>query len=479
MSTPFEFIISNSQSLLKNLEIAKILYSSLESKLNKSQNNPSFEKICSTLFEVFNSKFANSWYFSTMSEQITYELALELYWILIRSQTDSLERLSNNQLSGIYLNAKYKNTEKIDSASNMYEGRKSEISKQFSTTFTCNNRKYNCYKTVIQPLATDNTLIPGASTKDNYLYIRNHTDTPFSSKNINKGIIFTKFQELIVQYLELHPKFSFETEISAFIFEKLYSSVSYQLCIHALAENCNTNNLPVAYWPLYTFTKLFDTHHISLIKYTQEIYFNDKSLFLDINKGRDIRYFSYYEFQQYNSFYLPLFLHILALYLSNYYSGKIIDIITNINTYIEKILSSSEAVTHSYYWSLKNVFGSISNAAKTLYPKTTKIDEIKYNIICPSNQSSSKWYLFSSEICKLFFEKETPYLLQFYYNMNSVLNNLTNIDSPDNIVSPKTELPCSVMATFNYLAQCINDDYHINESLHLDEKVYSSPKIKK
>ena len=470
MQTPFKSFISNSQSLLNNLEIAQILYSSLEVKLNETPGEPSFEQICSTLFEVFNSQIANSCYFSTMSSQITYEWALELYWMLLRSQTDSKKQLSDSVLTRLYLNAKDKNIDKEDSASNMYERRKKDIIKQFSNqnsaTSSLTNHKYNNYKTVIQPLATDNTLIPGTIDIDNYLYIRSHMDTPFSVKNINNGMIFPKYQELITQYLKLHPTFSLENEISAFIFEKLYSSVSYQLCVRELAENCNTNKLPVAYWPLYTFTKLFDTHHISLIKYTQEVYFIDKNLFFDIDKGRDLRYASYYDFQQYNCFYLPLFLHILALYLNNYYEGKNFNIIANINAYIEKILSDPETVTYSYYWSLKNVFRSISQLAKTLYQKNTKIDEIKYSIICPANQSSSKWYTFSSEICKLFFNIDTPLLIQSYYNMNSVLNNLTNIDLADDISYPKTKLPISVMAIFNFLTQRINNDYYLTGTIN-------------
>lgn len=484
MKTPYEEIITNSQALLSNLEIAKILYSSLKTKLNEKQDEHPFQQICSSLIETFTSEFGESGYFKLRTPVISYEWAIELYWIIRLSQSKTKGPYTDLELTRNYhyemkVNAKAEDTDKRG-----YADCRIAIQKQFSepnpasSIFSC--RKYNNYKKLLKPLVFDNILLPGTLFKDNYFYIRGHEKTPFGSKFLGKGVRFNLFSDFIQEYITLYPKISFEAEFSAFIFEKLYSGISYQLYILELLQHCNDDDFPITYWPLYTFSKLFDTHNLSLIEYTRSAYLGNKNLFFDINKGSDLRYYSYIHFQQNNNFYLPLLFNILTLYLNEHYNGETKDIADMLKSYIEKIVTNPQSSKISYYSTLQNAYNSVKLLKKHLPSLKCKKATTKYKILVPDNRNDSKSYLFNMEICRLFYNEDTPNLIQNYYSMDSVFYHLNNkdLEPPYNAVFTKPELPLSVLSTFNSVTQTIKNNYQLGESLHLTDEFVTTIKIK-
>lgn len=120
-----------------------------------------------------------------------------------------------------------------------------------------------------------NIAIPIAG-KDFVFYINTFKNSIYNTKNQKKEFKILNFFKLIEDYYILHDCSKctdFDTEYSAYIFEKLYYPIQFcnYICnfIDAYPHIKKTKTMKPsdAYMPLFIYTRLFDTHYLSLTKF--------------------------------------------------------------------------------------------------------------------------------------------------------------------------------------------------------------------
>ena len=86
-------------------------------------------------------------------------------------------------------------------------------------------------------------IVPYTCEKDFIFNIRNYSKTFYQSENSKKGLQFKSYYDLLSDYISLHSdekKVTFNSEYSAYQFEKLHYSIQYSNCV----RNFLTKHIP-------------------------------------------------------------------------------------------------------------------------------------------------------------------------------------------------------------------------------------------
>lgn len=265
--------------------------------------------------------------------------------------------------------------------------------------------------------------------KDLIFNLENYKNFIYNPKNINNGIQFYNYFTMVQDFLNFHKRPhnlpSFDDEYSAFLFEQLHYPIQFQKCIVSyMTQDFSSENIPKSYFPMLLYTKLFDTHYLSLTDYILKKYNvtpinysssenrtftkNDISIsnwFYKLDKqAEDLRYYSFYEMQFYNSILLPLLTYVIKKVLFALSKEDILKIKTLSYEYLHKTLDYD--VTR-----IKNRSISFYTQLTRIYKKVTTCNYSGYKNI-PLTQTRLKntdlEYLFNHHFSLAFFTQDVP-----------------------------------------------------------------------
>lgn len=479
--TSFKNLVSDGENMIKKLEISKNIYKKLIQYL--TENNTSYidySKIVTSLFDVIDEPTLIS-YFREMGNRIAYEWALELYWILLNDLPSAKESFSDTVLARIYLeHIGAQKNEKTEA--NKFRNNKTNIQKQFDND-TDNLSiyqypKYLSYQKSLSSLNLNNLKEDELLLTDFFFFVQEHHQSPFGANYISEGMTFTKYYDTISDYIQLHgklPSDNLKAELSAYICEKLYHSISYERCVLNFFEcSINMKKIPNIYWPTHCFCRMYNTHYISLIDYLSSLCESDFSSFWTAEDEMDQRASMYILFELYNSFLLPQFFHILVLVLNKLYEGDTTVIATSLKDFLLKELSDEKA------YSFRKDLIYTHNAIRQLGKYLNKEEQYKefYKMLFPSPKNDRKEYDFSTAFFKCFFHHDSTNLISPYLqeakrtsepsNMSrptvqdneAVLNDVT-IDQNGDSVSE------SIRICISLLKRDIFTNYIVSQSLYI------------
>ena len=239
-------------------------------------------------------------------------------------------------------------------------------------------------------------IFPIIPTEDLVFNIRNYPHCIYSGKKMDKGIQYYNFRKVISEYLLLHTQKSsiptFENEYSAYLFEKLHYAIQFQKCVNSYcSQKYDSELIKMHYLPLLLYTKLFDTHYLSLSDYCLKTYNHILSNIYTINIDEVL--FLLIEIETYNTYLLPsLFITIkdILLFL---HSNDICKIVNELKKFIFYYLSYEDVHNSSYYIQLKKYYEQAKNISYPFDDIRSLIENIpSTNISYTFNEVFSRAY---------------------------------------------------------------------------------------
>lgn len=242
----------------------------------------------------------------------------------------------------------------------------------------------------------------------------------FHPQNFIDGIQFYNCWDIVGDYLIQHTSPvtnpSFKDEYSAYLFEQLHYPIQYLRCVGSYAiQDFASDKYPEAYFPMLLYTKLFDTHNLSLTdfifnKYTPSI----STSFYNKNIASDeLRYYTFFEMQLYNTILIPLATSLIKKFLYNNLNGNLEAIKDLSQQYLIQVLhASSTRVNRNhtmpvpFYSKLADVHKQVKNGS---YPGYNKVPFTQQNL-----KNTSAEYLFNHHISLAFFTGDVPAFFYYY-----------------------------------------------------------------
>lgn len=363
--------------------------------------------VCITI----NSKHLFS-YASIMKERIAYELCIELYSNTLVSDKEATHKTVDKlkhyiKRTGVSGNL----TTYTSSYSNSRKNTLKDLSRIYDSSL-----KYNRYRLFMsEVLATDacNTCVSG---DDIVFYVMNHSKGIYSSKNFSSGMPYTNFSYFVSDYLAMLQNNNknitpLEYELSAYYFQKLFYGISYQKFTYNLAESISSDNkLSKPDSALYMYTRLHDTHHLSLTDYILDTYFNNSYDIFNYDTYNSALSKAYFDFRILESFFLPMLKYIFAAVLYELFNKDCKQIASVLKKYIIGFEYKTSSV-YTYKQMLLTANNNINHMLSRLHNGTDFITKKKLSIISPSEKNDRPSYKLSCQLCRLFFENDSNLLL--------------------------------------------------------------------
>ena len=425
----YDAFIADCRNIILNLKNAEYLKDQFEAALPKLQTlklKPTFLDYVKQLFNIFHEQYGIVPFFMYRNEEIAYEWALELYWIILcgcEPTEDSPPNLTRAQLYKYRTN--HTASDKV--LANKFAEKQKSIVQQFSDPLIPlaypSGTKYNEYITAFSSIEENSRKDNALSSNDYFFYIQNHHSSPYAPKNLDTGFLFKNFFEVISEYQKLHQNDnndSFKSELSAFVFEKLYYGISFEKCICEFFKyNYTKQELPNVHWTLRCFCDFFNTHHLSLIDYFisgySSTFFTAWTPTPSNEKVKETNPTNTMQsicalFQLYNSFYLPLLFHVLAQSLHDLYNGNTKLLLKDLRLFISERISAKNTLT---YRGAQTRTHSLIAAFKN-NDKYQKIYTTAYKTLFSEPKNDRIEYKFNKAFTKCFFQLKTVNYLNYY-----------------------------------------------------------------
>lgn len=292
-----------------------------------------------------------------------------------------------------------------------------------SPTVKLKNRKYNTvYKSIYLPLYLYDQYYAAVFQPIDIIFsIDNYNQTFFSNKNVNKGILIKNYYDMSSVLSNIHANDApFTQEYSSYLYEYLYSAIQYQRCFCSyLKQPFNQEVILQEYGPVSFYTKLFDTHHLSLSDFILNTYEPPSKLYYNCNghlgtnfddDKEGFFFHTFYQKQLFDDFLFPIIKYLIKDTLLHMYKNDIMGILEDMKSYIKDLNNSLRNTT--FYNILKN---SIKEMDACRYPNTS------FTLFERCDAGSTN-YEFNHRLSKTFFLDELS------LSSESVLYDLGHID---------------------------------------------------
>lgn len=443
------------------------IYNSLKLKQNQSNKTVNLTSIFQSIPSVLKEFHISTSYFDTYLEYFIYETLFDIYH-------DATSTLSFKNPSSVNLHAyiyeKHPAAKGDKDLSHIIESKISSQKKKLfkaisiftkTTNITSvansipshfkSKKAYDFYS-FFQKIQNKNknkfvSLLPLSNLLFNLEDFNKFIYTP---DNIDSGIQYYNFIKSVCDFIEYHPSktypLTFEDEYSAYLFEQLHYPIQFQKCVLSYSlQKFASKEYQEAYFPLFLYTKLFDTHYLSLTDYILNKYgaipiSNPKAkptepsiytIFYDTTEEAELlRFSSFYEMQFYNTAILPLLTYIIKKLLFDLNNGDI------------------ELIQKQSYEQLLNILNDNNNIKErnqkpfSYFKQLTQLHEKSkvsnypgYNKIPLTNErlkNTAPEYIFNHHISLAFYTKDIPdffHLNMPFYNWNGIQKSLTDFYS--------------------------------------------------
>lgn len=269
------------------------------------------------------------------------------------------------------------------------------------------------------------TISPTMTPENTVIILRSYSDSIFNMKNSKDGVSLYsvyKFIDDFLSYFGNDSQLSFNKEYCFYEFNHIYRLIQYSKCASEYLDPSSApdpsasfthTGIPSEYFPLYIYSKLFDTSYISIIDFIDEQYTKDINVFY---KTPSVLQSLLVKKELLNSFWVP----IINLCLKE-------AVFTNNNGNFESICKTCKNWLVSQMDSLGNTYISLLYKAKehigqSTYPNSKdynnrrEIKEEKYV------KTGSPNHLFNIVLSKAFFYNDFPYYLSTYSSVPYTLD---------------------------------------------------------
>lgn len=241
-------------------------------------NLPDEYDLFDIIFELAKISFSDTaryhQYFAKFNEQIKYEIYMKLY--------DTLFTANKTATSSKSKHIKY--IKKYEKDNPSYQQTLGEIISKTKSTMTSDYEQiqylnsdscsmlHNYWNLVCIPLQQNKFIDYSPLVQDIIYNIINYNNFIYNPKNYKRGIDIIKYNSLAVEFVSNHNDTNtFEHEHSTYVFEKMHRMIGFQKCFYNYIH-MTEKKIPKALFPLYEYTKLFDTMYPSITDYALETY---------------------------------------------------------------------------------------------------------------------------------------------------------------------------------------------------------------
>lgn len=426
MYSPYYNDIQTIRSLNQRCVIAKKLYAALLSKDSSdnqpptNQNKPSpsdIDEFKNRLYESLSTiPYIPLDYFNNYYDRLFYEIIFEVYHYsqiqLLQDQRIPCIRDCINQLLP-------------------HESNKGSIEEEISR-----NKKNLLYDfNNLKPLCTYNKKLnifygqmglynngspifsPTMTPENTVIILRSYSDSIFNMKNSKDGILLHTVYKIIDNYLNYFgndSQLSFNKEYCFYEFNHIYRLIQYSKCA---SEYLNPNStpdpsasfthtgIPSEYFPLYIYSKLFDTSYISIIDFICKQYkdqltkiYNTPSVLRSLIIRKELI----------NTFWIPIINLCLkdAIFIGN--NGDFESICKTCKDWLVSQMASSDYTYTALLHNAKENIGQSTYPNPQVYQNRKDIKDQKYvKTDTPNHQ-------FNIVLSKAFFYNDFPDYLSTY-----------------------------------------------------------------
>jgi hypothetical protein len=175
-------------------------------------------------------------------------------------------------------------------------------------------------------------------------------------------------------------------------------------------------DFPKEYWPLYSFTKLYDTHWLSLITYMENAYNgNYEHFYADISLDY-VRLLPYLTYEINSKLLLPLLLHLTIFMLNEFTNGDLIKIKEDLEKYLMAFYEDTQNHSLTYKKQLTSCFSYMNQYY--INPIENKKDPcyLKTSLITQAPLKDKRFYNFNKIFSRCFFNNSYPSLEKGFIN---------------------------------------------------------------
>lgn len=418
MNTPYLSDISNFKKISSSFIIAANISHELFLKCNSKKDALTIDylfKELKILLKTIPSLPMD--YFANYYERLKYEMVFDIYnsAIISSDKRDSKNTLKMKDYINQFLdNSGYKVT--TDSLAQEISRQKRTLKDDLIETqyYRTTSRKFaTFYNYVCEPLldkgeATSQFLPP----KDLVFNIRYYNHWIFSKRNYASGIQIFNFYNLIQEYFlynKLDHTLSFDSEYSSYLFEFIHYPIQFQKCFcSCLNKFFSPSKKSLDSCGLLLYTKLFDTHYISLSDYILEKYKENLTAPDNYSLKQAL-----YELQILDSFWLPIINMTIKTILFQIYNEDLNLISRKSRIYIEDFIRTNPTYTYSFRNMLESTSVQLEACEYPSFQKGNKHSTVKEDkkslckkvIDTKAPKTGSLEYDFNYLVSKFFYTK--------------------------------------------------------------------------
>lgn len=275
------------------------------------------------------------------------------------------------------------------------------------------SQKATAFNTFLQVilLQPEGKLSSISNGKDALFNIEQYIHFIYRPENFDKGIQFYNFYNTIDNYLRKwmlkDEAIPFSYEYSAYLLEQIHYATQYEQCLKQFVTLFADQNFvgkiaDMPYFLLLIYTKLFDTHYISLTDYIEKKYPMNFSLNID----SDFYYDAFIEMQLLNAFILPLIDYTVKALLFVDTQGEISEIKSITKNYLEMHYQEKKEAL-SYHYKLMELQTKLNNEYYH-YPYSNK------SLLEDTSKNTTKEHQLNHHLSRAFFEKDIPDFFLLY-----------------------------------------------------------------
>lgn len=251
--------------------------------------------------------------------------------------------------------------------------------------------------------------------KIDFVYnIESFSEMIYNADNFDKGINSYSILTLLSKYIEIHEHFKepeFQREYSAYQFELLHHVIQFQRMFSSYVEMFSQEKkFSDEYFPLFIYTKLFDTPYLSLTDYIVEKYCIDYKLIYGEN-GETGTPGYFYEMQLFNNFWLPILEGLVQEMIYDFHKADFQKIMKICHDYIVESAKEYGWIFQETILEAKDQLSKIEYLAPKNY-NTIKIDDKR------ARKTDRPLHHWNCIVTKCFYENDIP-----KYLMNALMSN--------------------------------------------------------
>lgn len=405
--------------------------------LKEFQNNKDFFDI---IFEIVKNVYSDTaryyQYFEKYNEQIKYELYMKIYDTLFL--TRKINNPSNLKLINYIKAYAEKNPTYQSTLQQLTSKIKYDMTNDYEQMIFYNNDYYarlrNYWNIVYIPLKQGKLIDYSPILSDIIFNIKNYNGFIYNKKKYEHGIDIVAYHSLALEFASNHKYTNtFEHEYSTYVFEKMHGMIGFQRCFYNYLQSFGKKKINIAYFPLYEYTKLFDTMYPSITDYALETYADTiNSLYKDSDIISHKELFVVIQFL--NRILLPrMYLTIEHLLFSVFVKKYSLSVNSDNEVDLHNLYSSAaedfkviEEKLKMYLESKSNNYRKISRYSHRLDDINQSINECNYNFCKKSIldnktlKTGSTVQIFNHSLSLCFYMKSLP---NFTFDGNVLLSN--------------------------------------------------------